>query len=156
MRRLISSPIGPITLLANNEQITGLYFGDQQKEHASGADNTELMRLCEKELNDYFEGKLQNFTVPICAKGTAFREEVWEALKRIPYGETVSYKDIAVMLGKPKALRAVGGANHNNPISIIIPCHRVVGADGSLTGYGGGLKAKQWLLDLEAKYRGGR
>jgi len=151
MRRVIDSPVGIITLLASEEAITGLYFGDTKNEIPLG--DSPVLDLCEKELAAYFKGELQHFTVPVIAEGTDFRKKVWEILRRIPYGETASYKDIALSLGSPKSVRAVGGANHNNPISIIVPCHRVIGASGSLTGYGGGLEAKQWLLELEAKHK---
>jgi len=147
MTRTISSPIGPIHLIEEDSAIVGLYFRDG----SSDTGPNPILDLCEKELSAYFDGKLQEFTVPVCLKGTPFRQQVWEALKTIPYGETVSYKDIALKIDNPKAVRAVGGANHNNPVSIIVPCHRVVGANGSLTGYGGGLEAKKWLLELEAK-----
>ena len=146
-RRLIDSPIGPITLVAEENAIVGVYFGDV----GFPTSNDEVLEKCEKEIEAYFAGKLLEFTVPINAKGTPFRQKVWEALLTIPYGKVASYRDIAVQIGNPKAVRAVGGANHNNPISIIIPCHRVVGSDGSLTGYGGGLDAKKWLLELESK-----
>ena len=172
--KLIDSPIGPITLIAQEGAIVGLYFGDtslddshkklQGGKNVSGENvinevtsdsnvlNENVLTQCEKELDAYFARKLQKFTVPIRAAGTPFREKVWEALLQIPYGKTVSYKDIAVQIGNPKAVRAVGGANHNNPISIIVPCHRVIGTNGSLTGYGGGMDAKKWLLELEEKY----
>ncbi|MCL2400283.1 MAG: methylated-DNA--[protein]-cysteine S-methyltransferase [Defluviitaleaceae bacterium] len=151
MRRLIDSPIGSITLIAEEGAITGLYFGDTNQNIPLG--NDTALDLCEKELADYFAGDLQVFSVPINAKGTPFRQQVWEALLEIPYGKTASYSDIAVRIENPKSVRAVGGANHNNPISIIIPCHRVIGANGSLTGYGGGLESKKWLLNLEEKYK---
>ena len=158
MRRVINSPVGPVTLYADNKGVTGLFFGDiSHKDGYFCEDNkgdkynaSKFLDLCEKELNAYFAGKLRQFTVPVKAKGTPFRERVWDELCQIPYGETASYKDIAERIGNPKAVRAVGGANHNNPISIIIPCHRVIGASGSLTGYGGGLEAKKLLLELEA------
>ena len=150
MTRTVATPIGPVTIYADEEYITGLYFG----ERGQGEGQSPLvLDECEKELNEYFAGKRKVFTVPIKAEGTPFREKVWDALCQVPYGETASYLDIAVAIGNPKAVRAVGGANHNNPISIIIPCHRIIGSDGSLTGYGGGLSAKEWLLDFEAKYK---
>ena len=151
MRRLIDSPIGPISLFAEDGAIVGLYFGEKPDDLFEDSSQKSVLDLCERELAEYFAGNLQQFTVPIRLKGTAFRQQVWQALTQIPYGKTVSYKDIAVQINSPKAVRAVGGANHNNPVSIIVPCHRVVGANGSLTGYGGGLDAKKWLLELEAK-----
>jgi len=151
MTRIIDSPIGAIRLVAEKGAIIGLYFGSD----SSGAGNTgtsgddPVLDLCQKELEDYFAGNLRNFTTPIRMIGTDFRKQVWVALCDIPYGETASYLDIAKRIGNEKAVRAVGGANHNNPISIIVPCHRVIGTNGSLTGYGGGLDAKQFLLELE-------
>ena len=150
-RKIVGSPVGALTLLADGEVISGLYFGECCLEVPLG--DGGVFDLCSEELAAYFDGRLQHFSVPFLARGTLFRELVWGALLRIPYGETVSYRDIAVDIGNPRSVRAVGGANHNNPISIIIPCHRVVGANGSLTGYGGGICAKRWLLDLEAKYK---
>jgi len=157
MRRLINSPIGSITLLARDHAITGLYFGDQDPDGSKNQQESPalapILDLCERELAAYFAGELWKFTVPIRPTGTSFRERVWDELIKIPYGETASYLDIAHRINNPKAVRAVGGANHNNPISIIVPCHRVIGSNGSLTGYGGGLDAKRWLLDLEMKHR---
>ena len=106
-----------------------------------------------KELEEYFEGKRKFFDIPISIKGTEFQEKVWEALLRIPYGETKSYEDIAKMVGCPKGARAVGMANHNNKIIIIIPCHRVIGKNGKLVGYAGGLPVKEKLLQIESNYK---
>ncbi len=100
----------------------------------------------------YFTGRLQRFDLPLAARGTAFQQAVWQALCDIPYGETVSYLDIAQAIGNPKAVRAVGAANGQNPLSIIVPCHRVIGRSGALTGYGGGLPIKRWLLALEQEH----
>ena len=150
MRHTIDSPIGTITIIAEDGAITGIYFGDTFSHVPLG--NNTVLDLCKKELDSYFAGNLQEFTVPINPIGTSFRQQVWKALLQIPYGKTASYRDIAVRIENPKSVRAVGGANHNNPISIIIPCHRVIGANGSLTGYGGGLDAKKWLLELEEKH----
>ncbi|MCK9159916.1 MAG: methylated-DNA--[protein]-cysteine S-methyltransferase [Bacteroidaceae bacterium] len=105
------------------------------------------------ELEEYFKGERKVFDLPLNLIGTDFQKKVWSALCEIPYGETCSYKDIAVAVGKPNASRAVGMANHRNPIVIIVPCHRVVGANGSLVGYGGGLDRKKWLLDLEKNHK---
>ena len=146
--RTIDSPIGKIVIEADEVAITGIHFKIIKPE-AKSQGSEYLLNQCEKELSAYFEGTLKEFTVPVRADGTPFRMKVWEELRKIPYGEVSSYKDIANAIGNPKAVRAVGGANHNNPISIIIPCHRVIGADGSLTGYGGGLDAKKYLLELE-------
>lgn len=112
---------------------------------------TELIKETANQLMEYFRGERKEFSVKLNPEGTEFQEKVWHALYKIPYGETRSYKQIAEAVGSPKAMRAVGMANHNNPIMFIIPCHRVIGANGSLVGYGGGLKLKQYLLDLEKK-----
>ena len=107
----------------------------------------------QRQLDEYFSGERKKFDLPLRPNGTKFQLADWMALQEIPYGETVSYGDIARAIGKPKAFRAVGMANHNNPISIIVPCHRVIGSDGKLTGYGGGLEIKRYLLDLEQKWK---
>ena len=108
-----------------------------------------LLKKAVKQLDEYFAGRRKEFNLPLSMKGTAFQKKVWAALQEIPYGETRSYGDIAKAIGKPKAARAVGMANNRNPVSIIVPCHRVIGSNGSLVGYGGGLKAKEFLLKLE-------
>lgn len=141
-----NSPLGQLLLAAEDEYITGLYFADKDESPGTAS---AVINTCIKELDAYFSGKLKNFTVPIKPKGTDFRMKVWAALMTIPYGETISYKELAELIGQPTAIRAVGGANHHNPISIIIPCHRVIGTDGKLTGYGGGLGNKEILLNLE-------
>jgi methylated-DNA-[protein]-cysteine S-methyltransferase len=110
---------------------------------------TPLIKKAAMQLNEYFNKDRQNFDLPLTLRGTDFQIKVWTALQKIPYGETSSYGELAVMIGNPKACRAVGMANNRNPITIIIPCHRVIGHNGSLTGYGGGLELKQKLLDLE-------
>jgi len=110
---------------------------------------TPLLKKAAKQIDEYFNKKRQIFDLPLVLHGTDFQIKDWKALQKIPYGRTLSYGEIAAMIGKPKACRAVGMANNRNPISIVIPCHRVIGHDGSLTGYGGGLKLKQKLLDLE-------
>lgn len=106
-------------------------------------------QIYEKEIRDYFLGKLKEFTIPLDLVGTEFQKQVWKALMEVPYGETVSYKDIAVRINNPKGMRAVGMANNKNKIPVIVPCHRIIGADGSLVGYGGGLHIKKRLLELE-------
>jgi len=151
------SPVGDILLSATGGAITQLYFvggrttPESLKETPAVDDDTEVLELLVKELDAYFAGKLKEFTVPVNPSGTAFRKIVWEALQTIPYGQTISYKQLAERINNPSAIRAVGGANHNNPISIIIPCHRVIGADGKLVGYGGGLGVKEFLLEFEKK-----
>lgn len=115
---------------------------------------TPLLTEAARQLTAYFAGDLTEFDLPIRLTGSAFRLQCWQALRTIPYGETISYGEQARRIGNPKAVRAVGGANHHNPISIVVPCHRVIGADGALTGYGGGLDKKQWLLAHEKRILG--
>ena len=142
-------------LLAENEgKLCGLKFVPQRKTNVVGkVEFTPLMAEVCQQLDEYFSGKRREFEIPLVLKGTDFQLKVWEALRRIPYGKTVTYKDIASDVGNPKAVRAVGMANHYNPIAIIVPCHRVVGVNGKLVGYAGGLDIKRYLLDLENKNR---
>lgn len=147
---VVQSPVGDLTLTEENGALTGLYFGRRSLEGEEGL--TALLERTSRQLEEYFAGKRKQFDLPLSLRGTEFQRQVWAALRDIPYGETRSYGQIAQAVGRPKAVRAVGMANHRNPISIIVPCHRVVGADGSLTGYGGGLENKKFLLALE---RGG-
>lgn len=147
---VVQSPVGDLTLTEENGALTGLYFGRLSLEGEEGL--TALLERTSRQLEEYFAGKRKQFDLPLSLRGTEFQRQVWAALRDIPYGETRSYGQIAQAVGRPKAVRAVGMANHRNPISIIVPCHRVVGADGSLTGYGGGLENKKFLLALE---RGG-
>lgn len=144
------SPIGPLTLHSSGAALTGLEF-DQPRYPLppSPAGEDAVLALARRELDAYFAGKLKAFSVPLAPKGTPFQLKVWMALRAIPYGATRSYGQQAAAIGQPKAVRAVGLANGKNPISIIVPCHRVIGASGSLTGFGGGLARKQALLDLE-------
>ena len=150
-----STPIGSLLISAEDGAITELYFEGGRTtpptlaETAADPSNAEVLAQLVKELDAYFAGTLRNFTVPLNPNGTPFRMKAWEGLCTIPYGETISYKELAQRIGNPKAIRAVGGANHNNPISIIIPCHRVIGANGKLVGYGGGLNVKEFLLEHE-------
>jgi methylated-DNA-[protein]-cysteine S-methyltransferase len=157
--RLIDSPVGPLLLVAAGGRLAGLYLDgraparvqaalDAAAPVASPADTAVLAETA-RQLAEYFDGRRQAFDVPLALAGTAFQRTVWDALLRIGYGETVSYGELADRIGRPTAARAVGLANGRNPVSIIVPCHRVVGADGSLTGYGGGLGNKRRLLDLE-------
>ena len=147
---VVQSPVGDLTLTEEDGALTGLYFGRRSLEGEEGL--TALLERASRQLEEYFAGKRKQFDLPLSLRGTEFQRQVWAALRDIPYGETRSYGQIAQAVGRPKAVRAVGMANHRNPISIIVPCHRVVGADGSLTGYGGGLENKKFLLALE---RGG-
>lgn len=143
------SPIGLIELSANHKQIIGLYF--VEKEDAS-TDIPEILTKALRQLDEYFSGKRINFELDLLPKGTEFQKKVWDQLLKIPFGTTKSYLDVANALGDRNALRAVGNANGKNKISIIIPCHRVIGANGSLTGFGGGIWRKKWLLEHEQKY----
>ena len=148
---IYEGPIGTFTLVSNGEALTHLHFEKAKMrapEHPHGSDKVLDKARCE--LDAYFDSKLKRFTVPVAPEGTDFQRQCWAALRRIPYGETRTYGQQAVMVGNPKAMRAVGLANGHNPIAVIIPCHRVIGADGSLTGFGGGLPRKRFLLDLEA------
>ncbi len=150
----VPSPVGRLTLLGEGEDLVGLYF-DHDPEAArarAGAvrDDRRLQRAV-AELEEYFAGARTRFNLPLAPRGTEFQKAVWRALVRIPFGETATYGEIARSIGQPAASRAIGGANHRNPIAIVIPCHRVIGADGSMTGYGGGLDRKRLLLDLEAR-----
>lgn len=147
---VMHSPVGHLRITADEEGVTAL------DRTADGLllPQTPLLRECVRQLNAYFEGSLTRFDLPLHLIGTPFRQRVWEALLTIPYGETRSYGELAAMVGNGKASRAVGGANHHNPVSIVVPCHRVIGADGSLTGYGGGLDMKKWLLEHERKVCG--
>lgn len=129
--------------------LTGLYFGRLSRPGEAGP--TALLEEAARQLREYFAGQRREFDLPLRLRGTAFQMQVWQVLQAIPYGEVRTYGEIARAIGKPKACRAVGMANHNNPISIIVPCHRVVGAGGSLTGYGGGLENKRFLLELEKR-----
>lgn len=145
----ISSPIGDLTLTEEEGALTGLYFGRLSRPGEEGP--TALLEETARQLREYFAGQRREFDLPLRLRGTAFQMQVWQALQVIPYGEVRTYGEIARAIGKPKACRAVGMANHHNPISIIVPCHRVVGAGGSLTGYGGGLENKRFLLELEKR-----
>jgi methylated-DNA-[protein]-cysteine S-methyltransferase len=136
-----------------NSQLEGLSFCGSDKEVSGEEAVSPFEQEVVSQLNAYFEGMLTDFKLPLGTKGTPFQESCWEALKRIPYGKTVSYGEQARAVGNPKACRAVGGANHRNPIAIVIPCHRVIGASGKLTGFGGGLSWKTFLLELEKRTR---
>lgn len=142
------SDIGKIGIAEDGQAITNIFF---EKEEAVNFEvlETPLIKEAHKQFEEYINGKRKFFDLPICPSGTEFQQKVWNALKDIPYGETRSYKDVALAIGNEKACRAVGMANNRNPISIIIPCHRVIGKNGKLVGYGGGLPIKEYLLKLE-------
>lgn len=145
-----ASPVGPLSLASDGAALTQLEFEGArhaQPSHPRGAD--KILDQARRELDAYFAGKLRAFTVPVAPRGTPFQERVWAELLKIPYGATRSYGALAAAIGSPKGSRAVGLANGRNPVAIIVPCHRVIGADGSLTGYGGGVERKTFLLELE-------
>ncbi|MBW2016569.1 MAG: methylated-DNA--[protein]-cysteine S-methyltransferase [Deltaproteobacteria bacterium] len=153
----IQSPVGPLTLVAGDRGLRGLLF--QNTSIRSGLlpnsiemdSHHEFLVQARVQLGEYFDGTRREFDLPLAYEGTPFQRRVWKLLMKIPYGETVSYGDIAAELGDPRKARPVGGAVGANPIGIIIPCHRVIGKDGSLTGFGGGLDVKTFLLDLERR-----
>ncbi|MDM5188272.1 methylated-DNA--[protein]-cysteine S-methyltransferase [Bacillus sp. DX4.1] len=139
------SELGCIEITANDEGITSVIFVEERKEE----NKNPIVEQCITELDEYFQQKRTEFTVPLQAVGTSFQKNVWDALYTIPYGKSASYLDIAEQVGNIKAVRAIGGANSRNPISIIVPCHRVIGKSGKLVGYAGGLWRKEWLLKHE-------
>src|ERR1051325_477277 len=142
-----NSAVGPLRISADEAGITEVHFSSDQGCGENG--DHPFLRECKLQLEKYFSGKLQEFTVPLHPSGTEFQLKVWKALLDIPYGKTISYLDLAVTVGDKNSNRAVGSANGKNPIAIIIPCHRVIGHNGKLTGYGGGLWRKEWLLEHE-------
>jgi len=149
---VIDSPVGPLTLVATGGLLSGLYMDEQRHRPAEelfGERDDSLLPEVSEQLDEYFANMRTTFDLPLTLLGTPFQVEVWTALQEIRYGETTTYGELAVHLGKPQAARAVGLANGKNPISIIVPCHRVVGANGNLTGYGGGLPRKRHLLAHE-------
>jgi methylated-DNA-[protein]-cysteine S-methyltransferase len=161
-RAVTGSPLGPLTLVAAGGALTGLHLNGRPgasagapawaaAADAAGGPDAAVLDEAAGQLSEYFAGRRRAFDLPLALDGTAFQRLVWNALLGIGYGETVSYGQLAARIGRPAAARAVGLANGRNPVSIIVPCHRVVGADGSLTGYGGGLGAKRRLLELERR-----
>lgn len=143
----IDSPMGPIHISSEEGKITAVEF---RKEHLDRKlPETEIEKVCIQQLDEYFEGKRNEFTFAFDQPGTEFQQRVWKELTKIPFGKTISYHELAVRLGDPKCIRAAGTANGRNNLAIIVPCHRVIGTDGSLTGYAGGLEKKEWLLRLE-------
>nr|WP_307992942.1 methylated-DNA--[protein]-cysteine S-methyltransferase [uncultured Niameybacter sp.] len=144
-----NGPIGKIGIVENEGVITHVYFEEELKDKIIEEGKSKLLEEACKQLEEYFQGMRKEFDLPLKPTGTPFMESVWKALQDIPYGQTKSYKDIAEAIGNAKACRAVGLANNRNPIPIFIPCHRVIGANGKLVGYGGGLHIKEYLLELE-------
>ena len=161
----LTSPLGDLIALADEKYLYLFEFSDHREldqriatlektlETKKESGTNAILTQTKKELEEYFAGKRKTFTLPLAPYGTLFQMKAWKALEAIPYGETRSYLEEASMIGNPKAVRAIGGANHANPIPIIIPCHRVIGKSGKLVGYGGGLERKIWLLEHEKKYK---
>ena len=153
----VDSPVGPLHIEGDGESVTGLYLPDHKGwtgPVASSRVSDVAFRDVREQLAEYFAGERQEFNVPLRPEGTPFQRTVWQELERIPFGETITYAELARRIGNPSASRAVGAANGKNPISIIIPCHRVIGAAGALTGYGGGRATKEWLLEWERSCKG--
>lgn len=146
--QLLQTPIGWLNIVADESAVTAIEFDADPD--ASQSPNA-ISQLCCQQLEAYFKGEIKDFDMPLNMDGTDFQRQVWQALNQVPYGETCSYADIANRIGNPKAVRAVGAANGKNPIPIIVPCHRVIGSTGKLTGYAGGLDIKVWLLEHEKK-----
>lgn len=158
---IIPSPLGDLFAIASDAQLIMLEFADskgrEKKIQKIGSANitqweNAILEQTRSELREYFEWKRKTFDIPLAPEGTVFQKQAWKALERIPYGETRSYKEEAILAWNPKAVRAIGGANNKNPIVIVVPCHRVIWADGSLVGYGGGMERKIWLLGHERKH----
>jgi len=151
--QVMPSPVGPLLLAADDTSLQCIEFEHPRHPSAharSGqAGENAVLREARRQLEEYFEGTRRTFALPLAPRGTAFQQQVWMALRDIPYGETISYAQLAQRLDMPTATRAVGAANGRNPLPIVVPCHRVIGADGSLTGFGGGLPTKRFLLELE-------
>ena len=156
------TPVGPLTLVADGEALVAVWMEDQRHHPGeltygvSAAAHDPVLTRAAAQLEEYFAGERTAFDLPLAAEGTDFQRRVWAELERIAYGETVSYGELARRLGNPTGSRAVGLANGRNPLGIVVPCHRVVGSSGDLTGYGGGLSRKRLLLDLEARVAGHR
>jgi len=155
------SPIGKLVIRASEQHVQSLLFLESKKRPfpteivLENEEKSDLLSNCLQQLSEYFEGKRYSFDLPLQQEGSPFRQKIWRALQDIPYGTTISYLELAKRTGDVKAIRAVGTTNGANNISIIVPCHRVIGSNGSLTGYGGDLWRKQWLLELENKHKHG-
>lgn len=153
---VMGSPIGPLLLESKGEALTGIRFGihkgrklPRPRMNAAGLEPDPILHETKRQLREYLAGKRRNFDLPLELTGTDFQRKTWAVLCEIPYGETISYAELARRVGHPRAVRAVGAANGANPVSLVVPCHRVIASSGGLGGYGGGLQAKQWLLELE-------
>ena len=155
--KTMKSPVGELKLVASDNGLTAILWENDDPRRVRLAPLSEdtkhpVLLETERQLNDYFGGKRKSFSLKLDFSGTEFQKRVWAALLTIPFGETRTYGQLALHLGNPKATRAVGAANGRNPVAVIVPCHRVIGANGTLTGYGGGLPRKKWLLDHEARF----
>ena len=153
VRTRVASPIGMLALASNGAALTHLGIvrdDDEDGEHVP-PEADPILATAQEQLDAYFDMRLRQFDLPLEPRGTEFQRRVWDSLRTIPYGDTMSYAELARRIDHPKAVRAVGAANGRNPLMIIVPCHRVIGADGSLTGFGGGIERKRWLLDHEAR-----
>lgn len=154
--KIIASPVGTLTLVTDGKSLTEICWENVgslpvKKDPAQEDENHPVLLQAAKELDEYFAGKRKSFTVNVDPEGTEFQKKVWKALLTIPFGKTKTYGDVAALIENPDAVRAVGGAANRNPIPVIIPCHRVIGADGKLVGFGGGLERKEILLEIEGK-----
>jgi methylated-DNA-[protein]-cysteine S-methyltransferase len=154
--KFLESPVGRLKLVAGDQGLVAILWENDSPHRVRLEESVEdtshrVLVETERQLNEYFSGKRQEFSLPLDLRGTAFQREVWHALLGIPFGETRSYQQLANQLGNPNATRAVGAANGRNPVSIIVPCHRVIGSSGKLTGFAGGLDAKKYLLEMEAR-----
>ena len=146
----IACPLGELLLTAEDGRLTGLFMPAEDVAPPAGAVRDEAaFHATRLQLEEYFAGRRTSFDLPLAPAGTAFQQRIWEELQRIAYGRTITYAELAARIGRPTAIRAAGAANGANPVSIVIPCHRVIGSNGSLTGYSGGLESKRFLLDLE-------
>lgn len=160
-RTSIDSPIGELTIVADDDAVVAIRFDTDRDRRqpdviaASELADHPILRAAARQLREYFVGERTEFELPLAPMGTVFQLEAWEALRRVPYGTTVSYGEQAAAMGDRRKARAVGAANGRNPIPIVVPCHRVVGANGHLTGFAGGIEAKAWLLDHELRVRAG-
>ena len=152
---IMKTPVGSLLIAENSSGVSAIIFnGDSFSIPESWQRVKNLSSEVMNQLQQYFNGERYEFDLQLAPEGTSFQMDVWRALEEIPYGETISYLDLAKRMGKPAAVRAVGAANGANPLPIVIPCHRVIGHNGKLTGYGGGLEKKQYLLSMESLYRG--
>lgn len=140
--------MGKILIIEADDAIVGIHFNDTE----NFSDDTPLLKEAKRQLEEYFNGSRKEFSLPLKAKGSEFQQKVWNALREIPFGETRTYGEIAKAIGNSKASRAVGNANNKNPIGIVVPCHRVIGSNGKLVGYAGGLDKKSYLLQMEKDY----